>query len=123
MRPLDWWRARRCTGAHALAPGTSTLARQAAAASARRARRREVFRVRPIPRRRPHHLCLVPRDRQTRRRARLKDPFLTFDEKGKEFEEGKLTLEDLREFALANGEPAQISGKQEWLENLVNHFI
>lgn len=53
-----------------------------------------------------------------------KDRYASFDSgKGKEFEEGKLTLEDLREFALANGEPKQLSGKQEWLENLVNHFI
>jgi len=54
----------------------------------------------------------------------LKDRYASFDNgKGKEFEEGKLALEDLREFALANGEPKQISGKQEWLENLVNHFL
>lgn len=53
-----------------------------------------------------------------------KDRYASFDSgKGKEFEEGKLSLEDLREFALANGEPKQTSGKQEWLENLVNHFI
>ncbi|WP_119078998.1 xylose isomerase [Chitinophaga alhagiae] len=43
--------------------------------------------------------------------------------KGKEFESGKLTLEDLRSFAMANGEPKQISGRQEWLENLVNQYI
>src|SRR6476660_4863749 len=44
----------------------------------------------------------------------LKDRYSSFDSgKGKEYEEGKLTLEDLREYALANGEPAQISGKQE----------
>lgn len=52
------------------------------------------------------------------------DRYASFDSgKGKEYEEGKLTLEDLREYALANGEPKQISGKQEWLENMVNHFI
>lgn len=43
--------------------------------------------------------------------------------KGKEFEQGKLTLEDLRMFAIENGEPAVISGKQEYLENLINRFI
>ena len=43
--------------------------------------------------------------------------------KGKEFEEGKLTLEDLRNFALENGEPAIISGKQEYLENIINRFL
>lgn len=53
-----------------------------------------------------------------------KDRYASFDSgKGKEFEEGKLTLEDLREFAIANGEPKQISGRQEWLENLVNRYI
>ncbi len=52
------------------------------------------------------------------------DRYASFDSgKGKDYEDGKLTLEDLREYALANGEPKQISGKQEWLENLINHFI
>jgi xylose isomerase len=43
--------------------------------------------------------------------------------KGKEFEEGKLTLENLREFAVANGEPAVKSGRQEYMENIINRFI
>ncbi|MGO4288612.1 xylose isomerase [Chitinophaga sp. RAB17] len=43
--------------------------------------------------------------------------------KGQEFEAGKLTLEDLRNFAAANGAPKQTSGKQEWLENLINASI
>jgi xylose isomerase len=42
---------------------------------------------------------------------------------GKDFEAGKLTLEDLRAYAVANGEPSVISGKQEYLENIVNRFI
>ncbi|TDQ19172.1 xylose isomerase [Algoriphagus boseongensis] len=42
---------------------------------------------------------------------------------GKAFEEGKLTLEDLRNHAFASGEPKQISGKQEYFENLINRFI
>jgi len=50
--------------------------------------------------------------------------YASFDSgKGKEFEEGKLKLEDLREFAIANGEPQQTSGKQEWLESLINQYI
>ncbi len=50
--------------------------------------------------------------------------YASFDSgKGQEFESGKLTLEDLRTFALANGEPKQTSGRQEWLENLVNQYI
>lgn len=43
--------------------------------------------------------------------------------KGKEFEEGKLSLADLRDLAVANGEPEVISGKQEYLENLINRYI
>ena len=49
---------------------------------------------------------------------------LSFDSgKGKEFEEGKLSLEDLRTYAIENGEPAMKSGKQEYLENIINRFI
>jgi xylose isomerase len=43
--------------------------------------------------------------------------------KGKEFEQGKLTLDDLRNFAIEKGEPEIRSGKQEWLENMVNRYI
>ncbi|MBV4359313.1 xylose isomerase [Pinibacter aurantiacus] len=43
--------------------------------------------------------------------------------KGKEYEQGKLSLEDLRAYAIENGEPATKSGKQEYFENLVNRFI
>jgi len=54
----------------------------------------------------------------------LNDRYSSFDSgKGKEFEEGKLSLEHLRAFAVANGEPAVISGKQEYLENLINRYI
>jgi xylose isomerase len=50
--------------------------------------------------------------------------YASFDSgKGKDFEDGKLTLEDLRAFAIANGEPKQTSGKQEWLENIINQYI
>jgi xylose isomerase len=42
---------------------------------------------------------------------------------GKAFEEGKVSLEGLRDFAIANGEPSVISGRQEYLENLINRFI
>lgn len=53
-----------------------------------------------------------------------KERYASFDSgKGKEFEEGKLKLEDLREYAIANGEPKQRSGKQEWLENIINQYI
>jgi len=43
--------------------------------------------------------------------------------KGKEFEEGKLSMEDLRNFAIETGEPPTRSGRQEWLENIINRFI
>jgi xylose isomerase len=52
------------------------------------------------------------------------DRYASFDTgKGKDFEDGKLTLEDLKAYAIANGEPATISGKQEYIENLINRFI
>lgn len=53
-----------------------------------------------------------------------KERYATFDSgKGNEFEEGKLSLEDLRTYAIENGEPAMKSGKQEYLENIINRFI
>jgi len=53
-----------------------------------------------------------------------KDRYASFDSgKGKAFEEGGLSLEDLRDYAVANGEPRTVSGKQEYLENLVNRYI
>lgn len=42
---------------------------------------------------------------------------------GADYEQGKLTLENLRDYAVAHGEPALVSGKQEYLENLINRFI
>ena len=50
--------------------------------------------------------------------------YSSFDNgKGKEFSQGKLTLEDLRAFAIENGEPEVRSGRQEYLENIINRFI
>lgn len=52
------------------------------------------------------------------------DRYASFDTgAGKDFETGKLTLESLRNLAIANGEPKVVSGKQEYLENLINRFI
>jgi xylose isomerase len=42
---------------------------------------------------------------------------------GKDFEDGKLTFEDVYAYAKANGEPKQISGKQELYEAIVNMYI
>src|SRR5215212_849638 len=53
-----------------------------------------------------------------------KQRYQSFDTgKGKEFEEGKLSLEDLRAYAIEMGEPQLKSGKQEWMENIVNRYI
>lgn len=50
--------------------------------------------------------------------------YSSFDDgPGKEFETGKLSLENLRELAISAGEPEMISGKQERLENLINRFL
>ena len=52
------------------------------------------------------------------------DRYASFNSgEGKAFEEGKLSLEDLRAFAIKHGEPSTISGKQEYLENIINRFI
>ena len=52
------------------------------------------------------------------------DRYASYDAgKGKDFEQGKLSLEDLRNIAVAAGEPATISGKQEFIENLINRYI
>lgn len=52
------------------------------------------------------------------------DRYASFDSgAGKDFENGKLSLEDLRKYAVDNGEPAVVSGKQEYLENVINRYI
>jgi xylose isomerase len=43
--------------------------------------------------------------------------------KGKDFENGNLTLEDLRQIALKRDEPVTRSGKQELLEQLINMYV
>jgi xylose isomerase len=42
---------------------------------------------------------------------------------GKAFENGELGLEDLRNLAASAGEPVNSSGKQEWVENLINDYM
>ena len=52
------------------------------------------------------------------------DRYASYDAgQGKDFEQGKLSLEDLRNIAIGAGEPATISGKQEFIENLINRYI
>ncbi|MDE7116218.1 MAG: xylose isomerase [Muribaculaceae bacterium] len=54
----------------------------------------------------------------------LADRYASFDSgKGKEFEEGKLTLEDVVAYAKTQPEPAQVSGKQELYEAIVNMYV
>jgi xylose isomerase len=53
-----------------------------------------------------------------------KQRYSSFDSgRGIEFEEGKLILENLREYALAHGDPEVISGRQELYEQLLSFYI
>ncbi len=53
-----------------------------------------------------------------------KERYRSFDSgSGRQFEQGKLTLTDLKALALKSGEPELISGRQEYLENLINRFV
>jgi len=53
----------------------------------------------------------------------VKDRYASFDAgKGKEFENGKLTLDDVVNLAKHNGEPKQVSGKQELYEAILNMY-
>ena len=53
-----------------------------------------------------------------------KDRYASFNtDQGAEFESGNLSLEDLRELASEYREPELQSGKQEYLENLINRYI
>jgi len=53
-----------------------------------------------------------------------KQRYISFDsEAGVRFEKGELKLEELRELAIKNGEPKQISGKQELFEQILSTNI
>ena len=53
-----------------------------------------------------------------------KDRYNSFDSgNGKQFENGKLSLENLSEIAFNSKYPKQVSGKQELFENIINQFI
>ena len=53
-----------------------------------------------------------------------KERYASYDsETGKAFEDGKLSMDDLRNYAIKNGEPKAISGKQEYFENIINRYI
>lgn len=54
----------------------------------------------------------------------LAERYASYDEGlGKKFENGEMTLEQVADFARANGEPRTISGKQELYEALINLYI
>ena len=56
--------------------------------------------------------------------AMRKARYASFDNgKGAEYESGKMSLEELYAAAAALGEPKQISGKQELIEQLINWYI
>jgi len=53
-----------------------------------------------------------------------KDRYASFDAgKGADFEKGLLKLEDLQQMASESKEPELVSGKQEFMENIVNRYI
>jgi len=57
-------------------------------------------------------------------KAMVAERYSSFDAgKGKEFEEGKLTLEDVVAYSKTVGEPKQTSGKQELYEAIVNMYV
>lgn len=43
--------------------------------------------------------------------------------KGKRFEQGELSLSEMRDIAATNGEPQRLSARQELVENLINDAI
>jgi xylose isomerase len=55
---------------------------------------------------------------------RKQSRYRSFDEgEGARFERGELDLASLRNLAERHGEPAQLSGKQEWYENVINQYL
>ncbi len=56
--------------------------------------------------------------------AMRKNRYSSFDKgKGKDFEDGNLSLQDLAHLAVQMGEPQQRSGHQELYENIINQYI
>jgi xylose isomerase len=62
--------------------------------------------------------------RESEYRGMRRQRYASFDGgEGKRFENGELTFEDLRKQVTTNGEPAQTSGKQELLEQIITMFM
>ena len=54
----------------------------------------------------------------------LKERYASFDKgKGKDFEDGKISMKDLYQHASKLKEPKLISGRQELFENIINRYI
>jgi len=54
----------------------------------------------------------------------IDERYSSFNEgKGKDFENGKISLKELHQLAVESGEPPMISGRQEYFENLINRWI
>jgi xylose isomerase len=57
-------------------------------------------------------------------RSMLKNRYSSFDSaEGARFEQGKMNLEELRDYAVKHGEPRITSGKQELYENMLNKYL
>jgi xylose isomerase len=53
-----------------------------------------------------------------------RERYASFDKgQGEAFAKGRLSLKELREHAAKQGEPRKQSGRQEWVENIINDFI
>lgn len=53
-----------------------------------------------------------------------RERYASFDSgQGQAFANGDLSLQDLRDYAAKQGEPRRLSGRQEWVENVINDFI
>ena len=62
--------------------------------------------------------------RESKYKSLRQQRYASFDSaEGKRFEKGELTLDDLRAYALAQGEPKQTSGKQELFEQLLTMYM
>lgn len=50
--------------------------------------------------------------------------YSSFDKgEGRKFEQGGMSLEDLRDYAIKTGEPERRSGRQEWIENVISRYV
>ncbi|MDE7438641.1 MAG: xylose isomerase [Muribaculaceae bacterium] len=68
-------------------------------------------------------LCAVEILEKSPYKKMVEDRYASFNSgEGKKFEDGELTMEDLVNYAKANPEPAQTSGKQELYEAIVNMY-